>query len=73
MITWRSERLAPYVEKLVWIESGSTEPFTVYPDMYRVMGFQNIGQAALVNGDQTQPLKLTAAQYTPLLSGQSRA
>ncbi|REE78694.1 AraC family transcriptional regulator [Paenibacillus taihuensis] len=57
MITWRPERLAPYVEKLVWLGSGSTAPFTVYPDIYPVMGFQNIGQVALVNGDETQPLE----------------
>ncbi|AZN38787.1 helix-turn-helix domain-containing protein [Paenibacillus albus] len=57
MITWRPERLAPYVEKLVWLGSGSTEPFTVYPDIHHVMGFQSIGQVALVDGNQITPLE----------------
>ncbi|WP_168120883.1 AraC family transcriptional regulator [Paenibacillus sp. HB172176] len=56
MITWRPERLAPYVEKMVWIGNGSAEPFIVYPDIHHVMGIQNIGHMTIVNDGQQQLL-----------------
>ncbi|CAH1199148.1 hypothetical protein PAECIP111893_01243 [Paenibacillus plantiphilus] len=57
MITWRSKRLEPYVEKIVWYGNGTVEPFTVYPDIYHVMGFQVIGQIAHVSDDHIRPLE----------------
>ncbi|MFD0674693.1 helix-turn-helix domain-containing protein [Cohnella sp. GCM10027633] len=56
MIVLRSKRLAPYVDKLAWYGDGAGEPFTVYPDLYPVMGFQAVGRTSLVNGGQPEPL-----------------
>ncbi|MFC0334104.1 helix-turn-helix domain-containing protein [Paenibacillus sepulcri] len=56
MITIRPERLKPYVDKIVWQGGGTGEPFTVYPDIYHVMGFQTVGRVMLVSGGHTRPL-----------------
>jgi AraC-like DNA-binding protein len=68
VITLRPKRLQPYVDKIVWQGSGTIEPFTVYPDIYHVMGIQNIGKIALVSGEQVQPLEpagLTGIHHKP--------
>lgn len=57
VITLRPKRLEPYVDKIVWQGNGTVEPFTVYPDIYHVMGFQSIGQITLVSGERIQPLE----------------
>jgi len=57
MIVIRPKRLAPFVEKIIWQGKGSKEPYIVYPDISHVMGFQNLGQINVLNGNQSQRLE----------------
>lgn len=55
MIVIRPKRLAPFVDKIIWQGKGATEPYIVYPDIYNVMGFQNLGH---INGGKTSSTRL---------------
>lgn len=57
MIVIRPKRLAPFVEKIVWQGKGSKEPYIVYPDIFHVMGFQNLGQINVLSGNQSRKLE----------------
>ncbi|WML42715.1 AraC family transcriptional regulator [Neobacillus sp. PS3-40] len=59
MIVIRPKRLAPFVEKIIWQGKGSKEPYIVYPDIFNVMGFQNLGHINVLNGDQSKKLEST--------------
>ena len=57
MIVVRPKRLEPYVEKMVWQGNGADKPYVVYPDIYHVMGFQNVGNVMLIHDNQIKPLE----------------
>jgi AraC-like DNA-binding protein len=57
LIVVRPKRLEPYVEKMVWQGNGTDKPYVVYPDIYHVMGFQNVGNVMLIRDNQIRPLE----------------